>query len=719
MSLIQTSEPVDGAAWLRLRKQLMAAGHRRLVLIEGDRQAAVAWLRALFDRWPEGDALAGVWSGPADESPCSELCAIRPVEGRQWLGGELDLVVWDGWHGNPPDSLAALAGTLKAGGLLFWLMPPLAQWAGFDDPDYRRTGLDGADDHPFAARMSELLASSPDVIRVDPQQGGVVDLPAVPVPQTPFEIMESGDQRRLVDNLVQTGQGRRRRPLVITADRGRGKSAALGMAAIKLLEQGRRQVMVTAPTEESVATLFRHARLAAGDSGYTDTPEGDVVLANGGRLSYLTPDQLLDGKPDAELVMVDEAAAIPANRLARILLGWPRVVFASTVHGYEGAGRGFAIRFRKVLDTQTPQWRKTTLKTPIRWSGSDPLEPLIARLFLLDADAPAEVPESGEVSIERWSPAHASEQDLAEAFGLLINAHYRTTPADLRQWVDDPDAISWRLTINGQLAGVLWAAREGGLSPELAGQVMRGSRRLRGHLLPQSLANHSGFAEAASRSWLRVVRIAVSEQCRFRGLGKQLVARAAEYAEAAGYDGLGTSFGGSEALIRFWQRAGLTLVRAGMKREASSGEYPVQMLVGTSDGARALVSKLNDRLSEHWPTLVPLNWRDMEPGVLRLMTAELATSVALSEDDVRDLHSFADGYRGFELTVPVLRKVSLTQGFSSILAVSDDADLWCRRVTQGWSWPELQHAGLCRGQKDGETRLRQLTGKLLQQSRNL
>lgn len=710
---------MNGAAWLRFRQQLMTAGHRRLVLIEGDRQAAVAWLRALFEQWPEGDALAGVWSGPANESPCSELSAIRPVEGRQWLGRELDIVVWDGWHGNPPDSLAALAGTLKAGGLLFWLMPPLDQWSGFDDPDYRRTGLDGVDAHPFAARMSAILASSPDVIRVNPGRGGVVDLPAMPVPQTPFEIRESGDQRCLIDNLVQTGQGRRRRPLVITADRGRGKSAALGIAAIKLLEQGRRHVVVTAPTKEAVATLFRHARLAAGDSGYTDTPEGGVVLTNGGRLSYLPPDQLLTGKPEAELVMVDEAAAIPANRLARILLGWPRVVFASTVHGYEGAGRGFAIRFHKVLDTQTPQWRKATLKTPIRWSGSDPLEPLIARLFLLDADAPAEVPESGEILIERWTPAQASEQDLEEAFGLLINAHYRTTPADLRQWLDDPDAINWRLTINGQLAGVLWAAREGGLSPELAGQVMRGTRRLRGHLLPQSLANHSGFSEAASRSWLRVVRIAVSEQCRFRGLGKQLVTKAVEHAGANGYDGLGTSFGGSEELIRFWQSAGLALVRAGMKREASSGEYPVQMLLGTSDGARALVSKLNGRLSEHWPTLVPLYWRDMEPGVLRLMTAELATNVALSEDDVRDLRSFADGYRGFELMVPVLRKVSLAQGFSGILAASDDADLWCRKVIQGWSWPELQHGGLCRGQKDGETRLRQLTGKLLQHSRNL
>ena len=74
---------------------------------------------------------------------------------------------------------------------------------------------------------------------------------------------------------------------------------------------------------------------------------------------------------------------------------------------------------------------------------------------------------------------------------------------------------------------MLWATVEGGLDSELAEQVMLGKRRLRGHLLPQSLATHSGFAKAACQSLLRIVRIAVSAEVRgvadeFRSAGARL-----------------------------------------------------------------------------------------------------------------------------------------------------------------------------------------------------
>src|SRR5690554_8151934 len=75
---------------------------------------------------------------------------------KRWLGRETGVLVWDGWQGNPPDGFAGLAGTLRAGGLLFWLMPPLAEWPGFEDPDYSRTGLDGAGEHRFLARLAEI-----------------------------------------------------------------------------------------------------------------------------------------------------------------------------------------------------------------------------------------------------------------------------------------------------------------------------------------------------------------------------------------------------------------------------------------------------------------------------------------------------------------------------------------------------------------------------------
>lgn len=713
-------QATDIADWQTLQGRLRARGERRLVLLEGSRTDALIWLRQrlpmlLADR---GTA-QGVWTGPPADSPHERLNPVSPPKARQWLGRELDAVVWDGWNGNPPDSLAVLAGTLRAGGLLFWLMPPLAQWRYFEDPDYARTGLKDALEHPFAAQMASELERDPSVIRVDLTRPGRVRLPLPDLPQESFKVIQTPDQQRAIEAIVRTGRGRRRRPLVITADRGRGKSAALGMAAVALLQQGRQHVVVTAPSAKAVETLFRHARLAAGEALAENTSEDELWLSGGGRLSYLTPEQLLEQAPEAELVLVDEAAALPAERLARILTGWPRVVFASTVHGYEGSGRGFAIRFRQVLNARTPQWHGITLAMPIRWSESDPLEPLVSRLFMLSADAPDPAPNDGAVELETWAPSQAGEAELEEAFGLLVNAHYRTTPADLRQWLDDPRAVSWRLTVGGQLAGILWAVREGGLNDDLAGAVMRGQRRVRGHLLAQSLANHSGFADAAACTWLRVVRVAVSERCRGHGFGKQLVQAACEYAAHQSLDGVGTSFGGTAALLGFWQRAGLTLARPGMTREASTGEYPVQMLKGTSLRGRELLRDIRQRLREHWLTLVPLYWQEVDPTLMWQLTAELAGAGAPDELDIRDLDSFVNGHRGFDLMVPVLRKVSLWPAALTVLGASDDRNLWVRRVLQGWSWGELRRIGLCDGQADGERRLRRMAGAIPGVSGNL
>ncbi len=70
-------------------------------------------------------------------------------------------------------------------------------------------------------------------------------------------------------------------------------------------------------------------------------------------------------------------------------------------------------------------------------------------------------------------------------------------------------------------------------------------------------------------------------------------------------DNLGTSFGGSPELLAFWQSCGLHVVRVGFHRESSSGEYPLQMLTGSTQRGTGLVDRLRGRLARHWLTLVP------------------------------------------------------------------------------------------------------------------
>ena len=252
----------SGKNWTLFVQRLAHLGHRRLVLVEGEPEWGRAWVAARLEAF---DAAEVLWVGNTDDAGRAGVRGVASKECRRWLGQEIGVLVWDGWQGNPPDGFAALAGTLKAGGVLFWLMPPLDSWPEFMDADYARTGLDQALEHPFAARLARVLAADAEVIRIRPGAEALPALPEVGPEAEPFAPTTTDEQSQLVTRLVRFGLGRRRRPLVVTADRGRGKSAALGMAAAELLLAGREQVLVTAPSAENLQSFFRHAADRLGD----------------------------------------------------------------------------------------------------------------------------------------------------------------------------------------------------------------------------------------------------------------------------------------------------------------------------------------------------------------------------------------------------------------------------------------------------------------------
>ena len=138
----------------------------------------------------------------------------------------------------------------------------------------------------------------------------------------------------------------------------------------------------------------------------------------------------------------------------------------------------------------------------------------------------------------------------------------------------------------------------------------------------------------------------------------------------------------------------------------------MQYIKGLSESGQVLENRLAARLSQHWLTLVPLNWQDMEPDLLAELTASLPAPAGLSADDRRDLHSFAHGHRGYLLSLPVLRLLSLQPGVLAAVADANMLELWVRAVLQGCDWSKVQQAGLCKGRKDGEDRLRALVAGL-------
>jgi tRNA(Met) cytidine acetyltransferase len=638
---------------------------RSCQVLAGDRERALALLRAAL---AAGSSRSCLWFGEAAPDGVRRLGRHDYLDA---LGSECDLLVYDAHAGLYPDVLAALLGTLRGGGVLVLLSPSWAQWAAFGDPALAGLApwpLGSADvGRRFLQRLQDHFAASPgvrilDVDRID----SLVMPPVPPAAQVPGL---NKDQQRVVEALLRVATGHARRPLVLTADRGRGKSTALGAGLARLLRERSCRVAVLAPTRRAVDALF--ARLQR------DLPHA------GGEVRYWRPADFLVDAPDCDLLVIDEAAALGVPLLQTLAERYNRVVFSTTVQGYEGSGRGFVQRFLAWLNERFRNCRHLELTTPVRWAPGDPLEALASRLFLLDVEASPPVQGAPRY---RWLDRDVLAQDealLRQVFGLLVSAHYRTRPSDLRQLLDAPEVSVLVAERAGQVIGVLLAAAEGGLDAALAEAVCAGRRRPRGHPLLQSLATHGGWCRAPTLRLLRIMRIAVDERHRRVGVGSRLLARARERAEVEGFDLLGTRYGLSPGLLRFWQHNGYRVVRIGHRVDPASAAHSVQMLASLSAAGAALCDAAGSRFLDDLPWRLASGLARLDPAVVPLLLrGQAGVAGPVDAQTLSDVRHFAFGRRDFEDALPSLRRW-LCARLAGQEADVHDAVLLVRPVLQG------------------------------------
>jgi len=634
---------------------------RSCLTLAGDRECALASLRAVLA------SRSCLWFGEAAPDGVRGLGRHDYLDA---LGSECDLLVYDAHAGLYPDVLAALLGTLRGGGVLILLCPSWTKWPSFDDPALAGLApwpLRSADvGRRFLQRFQDQLTASPIVRILDVDRTGTLLLPPVEASVDSPELNE--DQHQVVEALLKVVTGHAWRPLVVTADRGRGKSTALGTGLARLLRERSCRVAVLAPTRPAVEALF--ARL------HRDLP--DAV----GEVCYWRPADFLVEAPACDLLVIDEAAALGVPLLQILAKRYKRIVFSTTVQGYEGSGRGFVQCFLTWLKQWFRTFRHLELSVPVRWAPGDSLEILANRLFLLDAGIPSSVQG---VPCYRWLERDVlagDERLLRQVFGLLVSAHYRTRPSDLRQLLDAPGVSVLVAECAGQVVGVLLAAVEGGLDAALADAVCSGRRRPRGHPLLQSLATHGGWCQAPVLRLLRIMRIAVDEQHRRAGIGSGLLARAREHAVVEGFDLLGTRYGVSPGLLRFWQHNGYRVVRIGHRVDPASAAHSIQMLVPLSPGGQALCDAACARFLDDlpWRLLSGLGGLDTEvvPGLFRQAGGDWP---APDTQTLADVRHFALGLRDFEDALPSLRR-----GLCAWLAREDAGEngvLLVRCVLQG------------------------------------
>lgn len=605
----------------------MAAAQRFTVFCQGDVVVARQNIEAYLAGRPN---LTVLWLAE-QRDPDKQI--ISQSQANQFLGQEVDVLVFDASQQFRPDSLGAALGTLRGGGIFFLLLPDTTEslWL----QRFIRFAIS------FTANTSQsTFWRSGD---------NWPHLPEVTPKETQFSLTQ--DQHAVLVAIDKVVHGHRRRPLLITADRGRGKSAVLGIAAADFIKQGKTQILVTAPSKAAVTSLYQHAAQQLGCE--TNEP---TLLAS---IRFMAPEQLLHEFPETDLLLVDEAAALPQPVLHKLVKHFARVVFASTLHGYEGSGSGFKLQFAKLLDKAAPGWQEMKLTMPVRWAVDDSLEQFSYQALLLNTTQEnTTVTDNGQLVFKAVSAQQlvADEKLLQQLFALLVNAHYRTRPSDLQAILDDDNRATYLLFKSAVLIGAGWINQEGPLAENLALAVHQGQRRLPSQLLPQSLLTQAGDLQAASLNFQRVIRIAIQAEYQQRGYGTQLL-NGIEAELPDNTDLLGCSFAFQEDVYAFWIKNGFKPVRLGLHEDTVSAGRAVVMLKPKSANGEKLIAVLQTRLADQWPTLLPRYYADLPAAQVKLISEGLPLSCSnLSMMDKADIAGFIHGQRALEFSfVPLVK----------------------------------------------------------------
>ncbi|KAJ3224271.1 N-acetyltransferase 10 [Clydaea vesicula] len=240
------------------------------------------------------------------------------------------------------------------------------------------------------------------------------------------------DQAKAILTFVEaTAEKTLRSTVSLTAARGRGKSAALGISLAAAVAYGYSNIFLTSPSPENLKTLFEFVFKGFDALGYEEHLDYDIIQSTNPAfqksivrvnifrdhrqtIQYIQP-QDHSVLSQAELLVIDEAAAIPLP-IVKKLLGPYLVFMASTINGYEGTGRSLSLKLLKQLREQAHGGTKPTgensdvtvvdrsgketsgatssgsralreiqLNTPIRYGVNDPVEKWLNNLLCLDS----------------------------------------------------------------------------------------------------------------------------------------------------------------------------------------------------------------------------------------------------------------------------------------------------------------------------------------------
>jgi N-acetyltransferase 10 len=546
------------------------------------------------------------------------------------LGNTYGMCVLQDFEAMTPNILARTIETVEGGGLVILLlkgMTSLKQLYTLSMDVHSRYRTEAHDD--VVARFNERFILSlgscesclviDDELNVLPISGGKAvkplpvpdkDEPATPAQQELQKIKESLIDTQPVGSLIQlarTGDQAKslltfvdaiaektlRNTVTLTAARGRGKSAAMGLAIAAAVAHGYSNIFITSPSPENLKTLFEFVFKGFDALDYKDHADYSIIQSTNPdfnkaivrvnihrnhrqTIQYFRPqDSHILGQ--AELVVIDEAAAIPLP-LVRKLMGPYLVFMASTISGYEGTGRSLSLKLIKQLREQSRaganangdavevdrstgkaakdttlqggrSLKEITLSEPIRYAQGDAVEKWLNTLLCLDATLPKSklsthgCPDPSQCELLHvnrdtlFSFHPVSEKFLQQMVALYVASHYKNSPNDLQLMSDAPAHELFVLTapiVEGRLPEplcVIQVSLEGKISRQsILNSLSRGSQPA-GDLIPWLVSQQFQDDEFASLSGARVVRIATNPDYMSMGYGSKALELLVDYYE--------------------------------------------------------------------------------------------------------------------------------------------------------------------------------------------
>ncbi|MCX8184853.1 MAG: GNAT family N-acetyltransferase [Sulfolobales archaeon] len=594
----------------------------------------------------------------------------------KYLGTTVQVLVLDLLNDLRPNDVGRLIGIVEGGGIIVLLTPPHESWPKQmtlfkqsltvpNHPEPRHIFISWFLHHLYShsgiliydTDSSKLLKkdSNAESLTVGSCEKKELRIPQEKLfPEELYRLALTQDQVDVIEaverNMVEIFRDFKHQVLVVVADRGRGKSSAVGIAIVGLIKEllkykNRVRIAVTANEPSSIQSLMFLAMRALDvlEEKYRAIKRESLLIeikSDRFSIEYWSPLDIL--KLGVDVVVVDEAAGIPVPLLHKMWKKFRRTIFSTTIHGYEGAGRGFSIRFlKRIKEDGKTRLTIVEMNEPIRYSQDDPIEKFQFNVLLLNAE-PVELTSEDFESIKRgdytyiaYSPEELfspeGEGVLRQLFGIYVLAHYRNEPDDLGMIADAPHhAVRAIVLKNGKVVAAAQLAEEGGLADEHIEELLKGGK-IAGNIIPDRLLKHLRKKVFGRGMGWRVVRIAVHIDAQGIGVGSEFIKRIVDEARSRGYDWVGAGFGITRELLSYWLKNGFKVVHLSPERNPVSGEYTALVIYPLTD---VWIKEVEDSLEDFIIKFVeslPAIYRDFETDAAYLILSSLEKPLRVSE----------------------------------------------------------------------------------------